>query len=59
MVPVYAIDSFFSFRFYWLATYYDIVRDWYARARRRGGTGTGRGGEEEEGRGRGEVALFF
>jgi len=29
MVPIYAIDSFFSFRFYWLAVYFDVVRDCY------------------------------
>jgi len=29
MVPIYAIDSFFSFRFYWLSVYFDIIRDCY------------------------------
>lgn len=29
MVPVYAIDSWLSFRFYWLSVYFDLVRDCY------------------------------
>jgi len=29
MVPIYSIDSFLSFRFYWLAVYFDVARDCY------------------------------
>lgn len=29
MVPIYSIDSFLSFRFYWLDVYFDVVRDCY------------------------------
>jgi len=29
LVPIYAIDSFLSFRFYWIAVYFDVVRDCY------------------------------
>jgi len=29
MVPIYAIDSFLSFRFYWISVYFDVVRDCY------------------------------
>eukprot|EP01112_Ceratiomyxa_fruticulosa_P015218 TRINITY_DN4452_c0_g1_i1.p1 TRINITY_DN4452_c0_g1~~TRINITY_DN4452_c0_g1_i1.p1 ORF type:complete len:392 (-),score=48.42 TRINITY_DN4452_c0_g1_i1:146-1321(-) len=29
IVPIYAIDSWISYRFYWLAIYFDLVRDCY------------------------------
>jgi len=29
MVPIYGIDSFLSFRFYWLSVYFNLVRDCY------------------------------
>lgn len=29
MVPIYSIDSWLSFRFYWLSVYFDIFRDCY------------------------------
>jgi len=29
MVPVYSIDSWLSFRFYWLSVYFDLFRDCY------------------------------
>jgi len=29
MVPIYAIDSFISFRFYWLSIFSDVIRDCY------------------------------
>lgn len=29
MVPIYAIDSWLSFRFYWLSVYFDLIRDCY------------------------------
>lgn len=29
MVPIYAIDSWLSFRFYWFSVYFDIIRDCY------------------------------
>eukprot|EP01111_Echinosteliopsis_oligospora_P009167 TRINITY_DN2644_c0_g1_i3.p1 TRINITY_DN2644_c0_g1~~TRINITY_DN2644_c0_g1_i3.p1 ORF type:complete len:339 (+),score=66.22 TRINITY_DN2644_c0_g1_i3:842-1858(+) len=29
MVPVYCIDSFLSFRFYWISIYFDVIRDCY------------------------------
>jgi len=29
MVPIYAVDSFLSFRFYWLDIYFDVARDCY------------------------------
>lgn len=29
MVPIYGIDSFLSFRFYWVATYFNVLRDCY------------------------------
>jgi len=29
MVPIYAIDSWLSFRFYWLSVYFDLFRDCY------------------------------
>jgi len=29
MVPIYSIDSWLSFRFYWLSVYFDLFRDCY------------------------------
>jgi len=29
MVPIYSIDSWLSFRFYWLSVYFDLIRDCY------------------------------
>lgn len=29
MVPIYSIDSWLSFRYYWLSVYFDLIRDCY------------------------------